>query len=297
MILLVISMVSVCITGYDSHYMIDENEKLKLQVLMALYENEDSERNVSSIAKSLNEKNYKISRILSTLEQEGLADKTVERHPRLTEGGMEMIKCYKYKVDIFINHLLYEGISEKNARKDAVMWALNTSDETMKVLDEANERYRIKNELRGECAFSGNILCKLMRDGDYKFSYVFYRMCSEDGNVLSMANNGFENPCTLSVRKGKGSIRLKAKRVSANSAVNGHMMMGEVSRVMYFDGIDYKEAVKEGDEILIPANTIQFVNTGTGIGQFMNGTVNMKMQCSVGNMHMPESVALFSVTI
>lgn len=33
--------------------MIDENEKLKLQVLMALYENEDSERNVSSIAKSL----------------------------------------------------------------------------------------------------------------------------------------------------------------------------------------------------------------------------------------------------
>ena len=33
--------------------MIDENEMLKLQVLMALYENEDSERNVSSIAKSL----------------------------------------------------------------------------------------------------------------------------------------------------------------------------------------------------------------------------------------------------
>lgn len=27
MILLVIRMVSVCITGYDSHYMIDENEK------------------------------------------------------------------------------------------------------------------------------------------------------------------------------------------------------------------------------------------------------------------------------
>ena len=165
------------------------------------------------------------------------------------------------------------------------------------MLDEANERYRIKNELRGECAFSGNILCKLMRDGDYKFSYVFYRMCSEDGNVLSMANNGFENPCTLSVKNGKGTIRLKSKRVSANSAVNGHMMMGEVSKVMYFDGITYKEAIKEGDEILIPVNMIQFVNSGTGIGQFMNGTVNMKMQCSVGNVHMPESVALFSMTI
>lgn len=28
--------------------------------------------------------------------------------------------------------------------------------------------------------------------------------------------------------------------------MNGNMMMGEVSRVMYFDGIDYKEAIKEG---------------------------------------------------
>ena len=275
----------------------DDSEVLKNQVLMALCDNVDEEKNVSSIAKILNEKSYKISRVLSALEQEGLVDKKVERHPRLTETGKKKIEEYKYKVGIFINHLLYEGISEENAKKDAVRWALSASEETMNVLDEANERYRIKNELRGECAFSGNILCKLMRDGDYKFSYVFYRMCSEDGNVLSMANNGFENPCTLSVKNGKGTIRLKSKRVSANSAVNGHMMMGEVSKVMYFDGITYKEAIKEGDEILIPVNMIQFVNSGTGIGQFMNGTVNMKMQCSVGNVHMPESVALFSLTI
>lgn len=277
--------------------MIDDSGILKIQVMTALYDNADSEKNVSSIARVLNEKNYKISRVLSALEQEELVDKKVERHPRLTVKGIKLIEECKYKTDIFVNHLLYEGVSEENAKKDAIKWALNTSDETMKVLDEANERYRIKNELRGECAFSGNILCKLMRDGDYKFSYVFYRMCSEDGNVFSMANNGFENPCILSVKNKKGTIRLKIKRVSANSAVNGHMMIGEVSRVMYFDGIAYKEAVREGNEILIPANTIQFVNSGTGIGQFMNGTINMKMQCSVGNMHMPESVALFSMTI
>lgn len=30
-----------------------------------------------------------------------------------------------------------------------------------------------------------------------------------------------------------------------------------------------KKQSKRGDEILIPANTIQFVNTGIGIGQFM----------------------------
>ena len=87
------------------------------------------------------------------------------------------------------------------------------------------------------------------------FRMYFYRMCSEDGNVLSMANNGFENPLYAECEKTeKGTIRLKS-------------------------------------------NMIQFVNSGTGIGQFMNGTVNMKMQCSVGNVHMPESVALFSMTI
>lgn len=31
-----------------------------------------------------------------------------------------------------------------------------------------------------------------------------------------------------------------------------------------------KKQSKRGDEILIPENTIQFVNTGIGIGQFMN---------------------------
>lgn len=277
--------------------MTDDSEILKYQVLMALYNNAEDEKNVSSISKSLNQKSYKISRLLSALEQENLVDKKIERHPKLTEAGRRKINEYKYKVDTFINHLMYQGVSKENAKKDAFLWALNTSDETIKVLDWANERCRIKNALSEECAFNGDILCRLMRDGDYKFSYVFYKMCSEDGDVLSMANNGFENPCTLSVRDGKGVIKLRIKRVSANSAISGHMMMGEVSKVMYFDETVYKEAVKENDEVLIPANMIQFINLDTGTCQYMNGTVNMKMQCSVGDMHMPESVAMFLMTI
>lgn len=41
----------------------DDSEVLKNQVLMALYDNVDEEKNVSSIAKTLNEKSYKISRV------------------------------------------------------------------------------------------------------------------------------------------------------------------------------------------------------------------------------------------
>lgn len=41
----------------------DDSEVLKNQVLMALCDNVHEEKNVSSIAKILNEKSYKISRV------------------------------------------------------------------------------------------------------------------------------------------------------------------------------------------------------------------------------------------
>lgn len=41
-----------------------------------------------------------------------------------------------------------------------------------------------------------------------------------------MANNGFENPCILRVRGGKGIILLTTKKISAESGADGHLMAG-----------------------------------------------------------------------
>ena len=60
MILLVIRMVSVCITGYDSHYMIDENEKYYNEYLKK-YEGKITDAKQKQI-----EKEYK--KVSSTLQ-------------------------------------------------------------------------------------------------------------------------------------------------------------------------------------------------------------------------------------
>ena len=167
----------------------------------------------------------------------------------------------------------------------------------MEVLEAANEHYRIKYELREEKSFSGNILCKLMRDGDYPISFIFYKIDGKARGELSMANNGFENPCILQVRDGKGTIRLKTKRISAESGSDGHTMAGKIDQVKYYDHHRYVEAKQQGDLISFPANAIRFMNGGTGMTQFLCGTINLKMHGSVGRIHMPESETLFSITI
>lgn len=38
-------------------------------------------------------------------------------------------------------------------------------------------------------------------------------------------------------------------------------------------------------------------NRGSGVDQILHGSVCLKMKCSVGLMHMPESTAIFTVLI
>lgn len=269
----------------------------KLRVIMALWENPDDTRKVSAIAREMGIQSYQVSRIMSVLEQEGYVDKSVDRHPALTAEGRAFAKEYQCKRDILITHLIYEGVEEEQAKRDAWYWAESVSDETMKVLEAANEHYRIKYELREEKTFSGNILCKLMRDGDYPISFIFYKIDGRSRGELSMANNGFENPCILHVEDGKGTVYLRTKKILAESGADGHMMAGKVDKVQYYDKRRYVEAKQEGDVISFPANAMRFMNCGTGMTQFLCGTINLKMHCSVGRIHMPESETLFSVTI
>ena len=39
------------------------------------------------------------------------------------------------------------------------------------------------------------------------------------------------------------------------------------------------------------------LNIGSGVGQILHGSVCLRMQCSVGTKHMPESTAIFTILI
>ena len=78
---------------------------------------------------------------------------------------------------------------------------------------DGNRRLRL---LPNRCSsFTGSTLCKMLGNGIYRFPFPVYRETAKYGNNISMANNGFENPCVLSLRDGVGMLQLKAVDLSA----------------------------------------------------------------------------------
>lgn len=126
---------------------------------------------------------------------------------------------------------------------------------------------------------------------------MIYREQVKNNSNISMANEGFEHPCTLYVNDGVGIVQLRSLSLSARSAKDGKMVHGKVNKIEYFDSGDFISAELYGNVISFPADVLNFINMGSGVGQVMHGSVCLKMQCSCGIIHMPESKAIFTILI
>lgn len=277
--------------------MSDSPDILRLRVLLCFLKSAPEHCNVTGISRTLKEEKYTISRILAGLEKEGLIDRSNVRHPYLTENGCFQAERYEKRIEIATNRLLYEGVDVENARRDAIFWALYCSDKLMEVVCSSEERYRIKHELRDQKNFSGATLCKRLKNGCYQFPFIIYREHVKNNNHVSMANEGFEHPCTLCVNEGVGIVQLRALLLSAESGANGKMIQGRVNKMEYFDSGQFISAELHGNVISFPAEALSFVNMGSGVGQMLHGSVCIKLQCSCGIIHMPESKAIFTILI
>lgn len=270
---------------------------LKMRVLLSFL-NEDSKYcTVTGLSNMLGEGKQKISRILISLEKEGYIDRSNQRCPVLTESGEEKARFYENRFNVILNHLLYEGLDIDSAEHDAFAWAMYSSDKGIELIRSSEQRYRAKYELRKQQQFDGALLCEHLSDGEYLFPFLIYKENVTHGSNLSMANSGFEHPCRLSVKDGFGTVCLKPLDIRARSQMNGKTMYGRVRQLMYFVGEEYIQAEDNGDYITFPANILHFFNIGTGMGQILHGSVCLKMQCTVGTNHMPESVAIFTIMI
>lgn len=277
--------------------MSESPEILKLRVLLCFLSNDEKSHKVTEIAKTLGEEKYTITRVMTFLEKEGLVDRSEKRNPKLTPKGIEKVKFYEERINITLNHLTFEGVDISSAQHDALHWALYSSDNAMQVIRSTEERYKVKYELRDKKQFSGSRLCKIMRDGVNYFPFVFYREHINNGNNISMANNGFENPCLLKVESGEGTIQIRAVKLNAKSAFNGETISGRVQEMEYFMNGTFVRAEKNGNIFSFPANALNFINIGTGVGQILHGSVCLRVQCSAGTLHMPDSTAIFTIMI
>lgn len=272
-------------------------EILKMRVLICFLNENARICTVTGLATMFGEGKQKMHRIFATLEKEGLLNRSNPRSPVLTELGREKAHYYENRINIVLNHLLYEGLDMDNAEHDAYAWALFSSDKGMEIIKSSEQRYRAKYELRKREQFDGTELCKHLHDGEYRLPFLIYKEHMTDGNNLSMSNGGFEHPCILTVTNGEGTIQLRPKEIWARSQMIGQEMIGRVRMLMYWDGMTFKNADTVNGMLTFPASTLSFLNIGSGMEQILHGSVCLKMQCSVGTNHMPEATAIFAAML
>lgn len=272
-------------------------EILKMRVLICFLNENARICTVTGLATMFGEGKQKMHRIFATLEKEGLLNRSNPRSPVLTELGREKAHYYENRINIVLNHLLYEGLDMDNAEHDAYAWALFSSDKGMEIIKSSEQRYRAKYELRKREQFDGTELCKHLHDGEYRLPFLIYKEHMTDGNNLSMSNSGFEHPCILTVTNSEGTIQLRPKEIWARSQMTGQEMIGRVRMLMYWDGMTFKNAETVNGMLTFPASTLSFLNIGSGMEQILHGSVCLKMQCSVGTNHMPEATAIFAAML
>lgn len=276
--------------------MLESADMIRLRTLLCFL-NEEEDCNVTNIARTLGVEKYLISRVLVTLEKDGLVDRSNPRMPVLTMQGKQKAEMYASRVKVTTNHLIYEGVNIKDAREDALVWALYGSDEALKVFYSSADIYQIKYEMRDQKNFSGETLCKKMEDGIYEVPFLFYREHIKENNNLSMANMGFHQPCILHIKDGKGTIQLHIKEVVRKSFVNGNVQSGHVRNFKYYQDGYYTSAEVSGNILSFSASALNFINIGTGVGQILHGSVCVEMECTVGNVYMPRSKAIFTIML
>lgn len=272
-------------------------EELKFRILICLYKTQATGNSVTGISKTLQKEKYEISRSMIQMEKEGLVDRTDNRNPKLTEKGKEKAEYYQERINVVLNHLLYSGVDLEHAKQDSYILALRCSEEMIEVMKKSDERYRVRRKLCGRKKFDGATICKELRDGTYEFPFIIYKKEMKANNMISMANRAFEHPCTLCVHEGKGTIQIRSLYLLEKSRKNGMPMSGQVKKFEYFDNGCFTSAEMYGDIISFPAETLEFINMGEGSGQILHGGVGVRLQSSVGSMHMPESNAYFALLI
>lgn len=277
--------------------MAENNKILRLRVLLCFWNDEQKTNTVTKIAKTLGKEKYTITRILDMLEREGLIDRSNNRKPKLTETGIQETGKYVRRIEVASNHLMYEGVEPEYAVVDSMYWALYNSDQTMRVIEATEERYRIKNEMQDKSRFTGAALCSQMKDGSYQFPFLIYKEVAKDGNHISMLDGGFLHPCTLIVKDGEGTIMLQRTTITKKIPHSNKEVSMKINRISYYDGGELLDAEVRGNLFLFPASVLQFVNVGQGIGRIFHGSVRLSFEGTSQRSDMKELAAIFTILI
>lgn len=273
-------------------------EELRFKILMCFFKFSKENRKITKMAQSLGLEKYEMSRQVALLESEGLIDRSDSRNMVLTPKGRKIAETYANHMELAINHLTYEGIDPEDVKHDALVLTLNCSDSFFDRIQQLDETMRMKEYFSYKAEFSGKDFCEEIKEGTYSYPFIIYREKIKGKTNISMANKAFLHPCEVIISEGGGIILLKAVEMSAPSGLNGIEMKGRCKRLEYFDGKQFIEVFEENGFLQLPLEYFHFVNIGTDtMDRVLHGSICLRMCCTVGPLHMPESTAIFTVFV
>lgn len=270
----------------------------QIQLLLYYLEAEPKKRTVTDSARILGTTKWAVTRALDALEKQDVVERQENRKTVLTASGKKLAEKCRSQMKILEQYMQYQDIPPVQIKENALR-ALSAgfSDEFLDRLAEQEGRMRLKEIFAGRRDFHGGDICNYLKDGSYYFPFIIYREQIKNHNNLSMANRGFENPCELIVKDHEGLVYLAVKTVSAESMSSGKKMEGRVNKMQYLYDGEFRDGGIDGRYVYFPVTALNFIAMGKGRDTLLHGSVCLKMQCSVGDMHMPESTAIFTMFI
>ena len=270
----------------------------QIQLLLYYLEAEPKKRTVTDSARILGTTKWAVTRALDALEKQDVVERQENRKTVLTASGKKLAEKCRGQMKILEQYMQYQDIPPVQIKENALR-ALSAgfSDEFMARLAEQEGRMRLKEIFAGHRNFHGGDICNYLKDGSYYFPFIIYREQIKNHNNLSMANKGFENPCELIVKDHEGLVYLAVKTVSAESMSSVKKMEGRVNKMQYLYDGEFRDGGIDGRYVYFPVTALNFIAMGKGRDTLLHGSVCLKMQCSVGDMHMPESTAIFTMFI
>lgn len=271
---------------------------LQIQLLLYYLGAEPSKRTVTDSAKNLGITKWAVTRAMDAMEKQDIVERLENRKTVLTMTGKKLAEKYQNQMKVLEQYMQYQDIPPAKIRDNALRaLAAGFSDEFLERLAEQEGRMRLKELFTGRQSFSGREICDHLKDGSYFFPFIIYREHIKNYNNVSMGNKGFEHPCELIVKDHEGMICLTAKTVSAESMSGGRKMDGRIQKMQYLYDGKYRDSGMDGRYVYFPVTALNFISMGKGRDTLLHGSVCLKMQCSVGDMHMPESTAVFTMFI
>lgn len=267
-----------------------------MKILVYFHQNEPALCTVGKIATRLGSFKQKISKNLIELEEDGLVDRTDNRHPVLTKKGVLVADECTNTIKMTIEYLVSEGVSLEYVEHDAYNIVIGTSQSNMDIIKRKYIISEMKKELRGKGVFSGKEIGQYLYNGMYPINFIIYRKYAEYNNHISMANAGFENPAYLLVENGVGKIRLKIKEIRVDDLYNG-MVKGNLNDVQYMNEGKYEKAEVLGNFVTFPLASVKFITLGNDANLQMEGSLFIKFKNNMNTKCFLESEAIFTMVI